>query len=814
MRFSTTLLLALLITLACPHSVFSQTAAGGTVHGLVKDDATQVPLAAATVALHSERDSSLVTGTMTLDDGTFALPDIATGRYYLRISFVGYEPQIIADVVITQAQRQVDAGTIGLQPDTAELAEVEVSAEREFMEVGIDRTVYNTQEQPITAGGSGREILETIPSVEIDIDGNISLRGSQGVTVYLNGKPAPMEGDALTSFLEGLSGEAIERVEVIPNPSARYEPDGTGGILNIVLAKGIDIGWGGSINGHVNTRGRFGGSAATHVGKGPWRAHANYSLRYSEWDRNGWRYRENRFLDPLTILEQEMEGERGGLSHNLHTSLDYDFNNKNTLSLSAIVSRRGRASDERTTYDERDAAKNLTYRYTRTTDGDETDFDMEYRLSFKRVMRPREHELSIEANYETEREDEFEQFVERTLPLDSPDAPGTVADRQDVDQTAREREASLQVDYVRALGEKVRLELGYEGEQEWVDETFYSESLNSEGLFAPDTELNNTFTYTEQQHSAYGILGTHLGRFGVQLGVRLEQALTEFDLTTTGETFENNYFSIFPSAHFSYELNKANTFKISYSKRVRRPNEWQLNPFGDYDDPTSIRVGNPYLTPEYTHSAEVSYSRLGEKYTITLAPYARYTVDEISWRERITEEGVTILTFENFDTEESYGAELIGSLTLGGWLKSNASLNAYKRVTEAGTLSSELSNDALGFRTRLSATAEIRPDLQLQLAQSYRSPMDIPGGRIAAEHRTDLAFQQKVFAGKASLNLRVRDLFGEPNELIERDLERYYQEYFQERNSRSLQLSFRYNFGQGGGNGGDRGDRGGRRGRR
>jgi outer membrane cobalamin receptor len=257
-------------------------------------------------------------------------------------------------------------------------------------------------------------------------------------------------------------------------------------------------------------------------------------------------------------------------------------------------------------------------------------------------------------------------------------------------------------------------------------------------------------------------------------------------------------------------LNKANTFKVSYSKRVRRPNEWQLNPFGDYDDPTSIRVGNPYLTPEYTHSAEVSYSRLGENYTITLAPYVRYTVDEISWRERITEEGVTILTFENFDTEESYGAELIGSLTLGDWLKSNASMNAYKRVTEAGTLSSELSNDAIGFRTRLSATAEIRPDLQLQLSQSYRSPMTIPGGRIAAEHRTDLALQQKVLSGRASLNLRVRDLFGAPNELIERDLERYYQEYFQERNSRSLQLSFRYTFGQDG----DSGDRGRRSGRR
>lgn len=266
MRIVTPLILALLL-LIWPQSALSQDTSGGAVHGLVDDDATNAPLAATTVALHSAQDSSLVTGTMTLADGSFMLDGLANGRYYLRISFVGYHPQIIPDVAITTSQRRVDAGTIRLQPDTAELDEVQVSAEREFMEVGIDRTVYNTREQPITAGGSGREILETIPSVEVDIDGNISLRGSQGVTVHLNGKPAPMTGEALTSFLEGLSGEAIERVEVIPNPSARYEPDGTGGILNIVLAKGVDIGWGGSVNGHVNTRGLFGGSAAVHAAK-------------------------------------------------------------------------------------------------------------------------------------------------------------------------------------------------------------------------------------------------------------------------------------------------------------------------------------------------------------------------------------------------------------------------------------------------------------------------------------------------------------------------------------------------------------------
>ena len=784
-----------------------------TISGVVYDAATDQPLPSASIALFKVPDSTLVTGALSQDNGTFVIHRVPYGQYYLRVSYVGYEAEVVSDVSLTASHSVVETGGVFLTTDRKELDEVEVSAERSFMEVGIDRTVYNTANQPITAGGSGRDVLETLPSVEVDIDGNISLRGSQGVIVYLNGKPAPMTGEALTSFLEGLSADNIERIEVIPNPSARYEPDGMSGILNIVLAKNVDIAWGGSASGNFNTRGHFGGSLSTHYGKEAFRVHGNYSLRYSDWDQDGWRYRENRFLDPLTILEQDFKGNRGGLSNNVNVSLDYNFYDRNTLSVSTIVSHRSRISDRLNFYDERNSGLTLIERYSRSTDGDETDFNLDYRMSYQWVITPREHELTIEARYEDEYEDELERYVERSFSLLEIDDPGVVSDRQDVEEDGREREATVEIDYERPLGEKGKLELGYQGEQEWVDEAFYSESINQEGVFLPDENLNNTFTFSSQQHSAYGIIGVQLGKLGTQIGVRLEQALTTFDLTTTGETFENDYFSVFPSVHLAYKVNKKNTFKASYSKRVRRPREWQLNPFGDYDDPTSRREGNPYLKPEYTHSTEVSYSLLEDDYTITISPYYRFTTDEISWRERITEEGVTILTFENFDTDESFGAEFISSFTVKEWLKANMSVNGYKRVTEAGSVASELSNNAIGFRSRLSFTAKLRGDLRLQVSQSYRSPMDIPGGRIAAEYQTDMAIEQRIFSGRGTLNIRARDLFGASSELIERDLERYFQEYFQERNSRSIQLSFRYAFGKGGKDRGDRSENR-RRGRR
>lgn len=796
---------ALLAMLSLPAS--GQTRNVATVTGRVLEAETGSALPSAAVELRRTADSTLAGGTATDADGRFIIRPIQPGDYFVRISFVGYVSEVVSGLTLSSGEQR-ELGEIRLRTDTAELGEVSVSAEREYMEVGIDRTVYNTREQPLNMGGSASDVLANIPSVEVDIDGNLSLRGSQGVSVYLNGKPAPMSGEALTSFLQGLSAADIERVEVIPNPSARYEPEGMSGILNIVLAKDAGPGWGAGVNTAASTRGRYRASVNGHYGNGPWTVFGNYSLRYSTWQRGGWRFRENRYLDPLTYLRQEMSGENAGISNYLNASIDYAASERSTVSLSGIIRGGSSTGDEFNTYLELDAEQDPTYRYSRTSDDEDTRFGMDYRLNFQHVITPREHELSVEARYEDDRSSELERLIQRVLPVSEPGVSGSVTDRQHLDEDESERELSFEADYVRPLTEKIRAELGVDTDFEWVDQSFYSESLDESGAFRPDADLNNRFVYAEQQYSAYGVLSATHGQFGAQLGLRFERAITNFDLRTTRETFRNAYTSLFPSVHLSYELSKGNTLKGAYSKRVRRPREWQLNPFGDYDDPTFRRMGNPYLTPEYTHSVELSYTRLGEAYTVTASPYVRYSVDEISWHERITDEGVTILTFENFDTELSYGTELITSLSLGRWFKGELSTNLYKQVTEAGSLSSELSNNALGFRSRLSSTVALRDNWKLQISQSYRSPMDVPGGRISARTRTDLALRQDFFGDRLSFGIRIQDLFDATDNLIERDMERYYLQYYREQHDRAIQVSLRYVFRDGGrreGGGGGRG---------
>lgn len=785
--------LVLLLAGTAPSAVAQER---GTISGTVVEAATDAPIASATVALRNAADSSLVTGAITQSDGRFAIEGIRPGAYDVRVSFVGFEAQTRSDVRIGPNERAADLGRIALNEDTAMLDEVEVTGERASMEVGIDRTTYNISEQPVTAGGSGIDVLENIPSIEVDVDDNISLRGSDNVAIYLNGRPAPMTGEALAGFLRGLSAEAIERVEVIPNPSARYDPEGMSGIINIVLSQKQTQTLGGGVSVNANTNERYGASGNVHFGTGPWSFFVNYGLRYGERDRSGSQFRENRYLEPMTFLEQDQRGEGNNLSHNLNATIDYELSELNTLSFSGLLSQRGGDNLSLNTYSELDDTRDPVRRYTRATDGTRDDFNMDYRLSFKRVVEPSQHELTAELSYEQEDEDERDRYTENLLMADGTPSDDLL-DEQFVDQQEDGRELEAQVDYVRPLGEHARMEAGYNGEVEWLDNHFYSESTDPEtGTLQPDVELNNEFVYEEQVHAAYGILGGDLGDFGAQVGLRYEQAFTTFDLTTTGEAFDNRYASFYPSAHLTYQPIEGHTMKVSYSKRVRRPNTWQLNPFGDYDDPTSRREGNPYLEPQYTHAFEVGYSQIANAYTLSLSPYYRATVNAISWSQHLTDDGVTITTFENFATQSSYGAELIGTLRMWDWLRATGSVNAYQRVTDGSNVDTQLSTRAFGYMTRISATATLPSGIELQLSQFYRSPLNVPGGHIDSFTRTDLALQKRFMGRRASLSLRLSDLFNTMGFSSWRESPQYYQTSSRSFNAQGIGISLRYNFGQ------------------
>lgn len=771
-------------------------AADGVLSGSVRDSDSGEPIATATIAVWSQRDSSLVTGAVSDLDGNFAIEQIRAGEYYVNVSFVGYESAVAHDVTISREKPRVSLGAIQLAPDLQQMEGVEVVAEREAVTFEIDRTVYNTKDQITSSGGSASDVLQNIPSVEVDIDGNVSLRGNQNVVVYINGKPSPVRGDFLASYLQQIPAGTIEKVEVIPNPSAKFDPDGMAGIINLVMKQDTDLGTSGGLTFGIGTGDSYNASGNLNFQKGKLSLFSNYGFRFEDRLSEGYNFRENRYLDPLTYLEQNEDGSRERLSNMINLNADYALNKKDILSASAQMGVRGGDNDGLNTFAQLGSGSELTGLYDRGTASSSQSFNMDYKLGFKRTIETSKHELSADLRFSRSTEDEEDLFTQQLRTLDGAAANATPELQSNVFDNL-ENELTGQLDYVRPLGAG-KLEAGYKGTLQILDNTLFSETFDyGAGAYRPDVDINNDFTFDQQVHAAYGTVSGSVGKLDLQGGVRLEQVLTTFDLSTTAERFDNDYFSVYPSAFASYKLSDTRAVRLSYSKRVQRPRTRMLNPFANYSDPLNLFVGNPSLKPEYVHAYELALQQFSNIGSLSLAPYYRKTINQMErFKTLDPRTGISTTTFENFDSSESWGAETIGSLRLGQKLNGFASFNLYKVVTNGSNLDTDLGNSAISWSTRLNATWQVRPGLDIQASYFYRAPTDVAQGRISAFSRADLSVRQKFMGDKASLTLRVSDPFDQMGFKFIVDDNTFYQLGERKWQSRNAYLTFTYNFGR------------------
>lgn len=783
--------------------------AGGAILGRVLEADTEDTLIGASVALWNAADSTLVTGTITGDEGRFELAGVQPGTYYVRVSFIGLMPETTDDITISRDSRRVDLGTIALGADTAQLDEIEVSARRDDIEFGIDRTRYTLRDQVVTAGGSALDALETVPSVEVDVDGAVSLRGSQNVAIHINGRPTQMSGDMLTAFLQGLQSESIEAVEVMPNPSVRYDPSGMSGILNIVLKENIELGWSATASTGVDSRGGYNASTGLNINYGRWSGTASYGLRSSDRDSQGSRYRLNRFQSPQTALNQLTTGTRESFSHNIRTALRYDLSEKNELSVSGRFSLRNGANHTLNANTFANGDDLLLRRYDRVTQNSSDRFNMNYQLGFARIIERNTHELSAELRWGMNRNDGQNLYREETL---------AAADTMDAQQlleesSSRDRErsnASLRVDYERPLADWGTMETGYRGDVRTQDNGFVAAAYDPDReAFLPQENLNNRFTYDRQVHALYAIVQAETGRVGAQVGVRLEQTFSTFDLETTGEAFDNRYFSFFPNAYLTYSPSEGHQLKASYGKRINRPGTRSLNPFDDLSDPLFRRVGNPFLLPEYTHNVEVSYTRLGRLTSLSVSPYVRYTTDVIRRNQEVTPAGVSVLTYGNLATQTSYGSEFVGTLRMSRTFNAFVNFNLYRVDTDGSNVDTDLTSGSYGWSTRANMTYRVVPSLSVQASYFYRAPMQIEQGRSSGRSMATLGARYTFLNDRANLSVSARDLFNTMNFSLWRDDDRFYQETTRSWNAQSFSLSLSYTFGQQQRDRRDRGARGG-----
>lgn len=770
----------------------------GKVKLSVFEEETNKPIEYVNFKLYNLQDSSVVTGAFSDEEGKITVDKITSGDYYGRITAFGYEGIIVDDISISPLKLKVDLGKYFLVSETSQdLEEVTIKAEKEVIQTSFDKRVYNTEEDMATQGGDITDILNNIPSVEVDNDGNISLRGSGNVTILIDGRPSAMSSGA-EGALDGIPATSVERIEIVTNPSAKYDPDGTAGIINIVLKKNKLRGTNTKVDVSGATGHLYNGSINFNARNDNINIYTNYSYRYREGFRNNMNDRVS-MEDNLTYnLFQDRSGTDTRNSHTGKLGADFFLADNQTagLSVSGTYNDRIRTGNQynleifnnelerywiRDTYDPRNRRS--------------IDINADYKYDF---VEGNGDVIAIltQSIGESQSFGEYEEFYYRA------DGSSPVNDRlyqfQEVNSSNNTFTGS--VDIQRNVSDDFRYEAGTKAIINSQYRSNYLEYLDTvSNEVVPDYNVINEFVFDEQIYSLYGIIAHQLGGFRYQLGARAEQALTQPQLLTTNEDFENNYFSFFPSGHVLYgKSEEKGEWSISYSRRINRPRLWNLNPFPVYSDPLNLRMGNPALQPEYINSYEMGYQKdWKKKLNLSGSLYFRHTVDKIQRVREFFPNGVSINSFANINESYDFGAEFVAIYSPFSWWKSVLSFNGFESRLAADIGDVSLRNRGFSWNTKLNTTFTLFDGTTtIQLNGQYIAPTFTVQGFYQRFAGIDIGINRSFLNNKLSVGLRLTDMLDQQGFYLEVAAGSFTQESMYKWETRRLYLNISYKFGK------------------
>lgn len=769
----------------------------GKIYGQVVDSTTNQPVEFATVSIIRLRNDSIISGGITNKKGQFQVESLPMGIFRVEVDFIGYQKTTIKRVPIIMNRLEQDLGKIYLAEASTSLEIAEVTADRPFMTNAIDRKIFNVESIITAEGGSATELLENIPSVEVDIDGNVSLRGSGNVNILIDGKPSGLTGASRTAILEQIPANTIASIEVITNPSAKFDPDGMAGIINIVLKKNQKPGWNGTVSGGLGTQGQYNASVNLNMRTSKYNVYGTYGLRIGNFNTTSSTFRNNFLSEELAFLLQSQDGSRGRNSHLVRGGVDFYLSPKTTFSLGGTYSYRNGDSEGLLITEEQNVDQIIQRYYTRDNFNERPGGSYDIRGTLQKKFAKEKQELILDVNYSNGVNDRTGQYLETETFADGELLPfPDIVQTQDANNGSTQI-TTLQADYVHPLDKRSRLETGLKTLLRDLNSEFAFETFDPVAdTYVIDETQSNQFNYSEQIHAAYITYAREVGKFSFQAGLRAEQAFTESTLVTTGEVFENDYFSLFPTLHTVYELPNDQELMFSYSRRINRPSVRSLNPFTNFADPLNLRSGNPFLNPEYINSLELGYSKFWKGTSITGNVYYKGIEDIIQRFKFIDDDGVSVTTYENLASGRNYGLELISRVTFNKKWNANASVNVFRTEVDGSNVEGDLNNDAFGASIRLMNTNKLWKDADIQLTTFWRSPRPIAQGRIDAFYAVNLAIRQRFLDRKASITLRVRDLFNTMQFEFVTEADNFYQESARRRQSRIFNLAFSYRFGK------------------
>ncbi|HRX23221.1 MAG TPA: TonB-dependent receptor [Chitinophagales bacterium] len=791
-----------LLTFASSVSVLAQQPpyAGGSpasVVGMVLEKQSGTPVEFAAVSILAESDSSLRSGTITDEKGMFRIEGLSNGGYFLKVEFLGYDPYF-TNFVLSSDAPFYKAGKIELSVSSTVLEGVEISAERSYFQQSIDKKVYNIDKDIVASSGTASEALQNIPSITVDIDGNVSLRGNSNVRIFIDGKPSGLMGSSMVAILEQIPASSIESIEVVTNPSARYEAEGGGGIINIVLKKNKKVGLNGVATVGGSTFPGYDGSLTLNYRDKKWNLFGSYS--YDNRTRDGWSevsrkvfYEDN---DSTSYYNSDGESTDNRSGHNIRGGADYYINDRNTIGFSALYSTGNNNNDDLNNYFFYDNDSLLSQYNQRQGDGSSDNHNYNIGLNYRKTWENPKHLWTTDAFFSNGFGDGYTGYTEFTY--DNSGAEDLAARiNQQVLSDERNQDININSDYIHPFKNGNQLEAGARFTREFRDNDILSESFDGEsGVFANDDSISNRFRFDQQVLAAYTIWNSSIGKLGYQLGLRAEQTFLTSELVTTGQSFNKDYFRLFPSVHLKYEIKKGVETNASYSRRINRPRSFFLNPFPEFSDPYTYRQGNPFLLPEDEHSFELGLTRIWDKHTLSSSVFYKHTDGEFSAYTTVDSNGLSRTTFENFSTEDSYGAEFVVRNEFFPWWSATSSLNVNRTILDASNIEAGLSNALTNYNARVMMFFKVLKQTSLQATYSYWRPWVMAQGQPRPFTFIDLGIRSDFFSNKLSVNLTVSDVFDTREFYVTNEGFNFSQEFRRKRESQAVSIRLSYKFGQ------------------
>ncbi len=778
------------------------------IKGKVKEKGSDKALEFANVALLSVNDSVVVDGSISDLDGGFDFIS-KPGNYILRVGFIGYD-SYFKNLELGE-RRNVNLGMISLSSNAANLETVVVEGVKSIFESDIDKRRYDVENSIVAEGATASELLETLPSIQVDDEGGITMRGSGEVLIYINGRPSNLSGDDAESILSQFPANSIKSVELITNPSSRYDAAGVGGIINIILKKNEKTGFNGQLNVSAGTRDKYNAGVNLNYGGEKVNYYAAYNYQNRRTFRESEVFRENRIDNISPFLDQDSYGERIDVTHLIRGGLDYNITENKTFGFYAQGNFRDRESFNSLNQQSLNSFSNLDSLYVRNQNDTRESFNAETGVNYNWEIDTLGQRLYTSLSYSRDERTE-EENIEQLFYNESNEA---VPENNLIQLNTVPQSSDLyvfQLDYIKPFANGGSLESGLKGTYSiWNrGQEFAQGDQGNNFIPAPIDSISDNFIFNEIVYAAYMSYRNRVGKIGYQGGLRAEYTETVGQQGSSEKAVVNNYFNLFPSLYLSYDLGEEHEFNANYSRRISRPSIWSLSPLYQVRDLLNFSVGNPFLQPEFTDSYEVGYMKGWAQFLFNATVYHRASTNVHTRIIRLMDNNVAIQTRENALRRNNTGLELINQVQFANWWDATLSGNFFYSEIIGDNIEDGFNNSNFSWTVSLLSNMAIPNLFTFQVQGNYRGPIVFPQGELEPYWGINAGIRKNILDEKATISLNISDIFNTRVFRIRNEDRRFVQDRVYNRETRIGTIAFTYRFGgfndKNGSNGDDDGD--------